>query len=560
MRAFVFLLFLLVSARIVQGEPVSPGNQTIGKKTTARQHAPDSVLASQLRCHFQATGSNAAAPERRVFNSQLARFYAARSYRPVWTERANVAELIEAIGESENDGLIPDDYHIKEIRSFFFSPPRTPELQAKYDLLLSDALLSLAYHLRFGKVDPESLDPNWNLDGTARRTALEYRLQNALAAGRPKAALDELRPTNSGYADLKKGLARYRVIAGAGGWQKVPEGDPFREGVRDRRVPLLRKRLQQSGDLPGGVADSSNVYTVAMANAVKRFQKRNGLAVDGVAGTATIGEINIPAAERVDQIRLNLERYRWFVNDLEPTYVLVNIAGFTLQYIENGRYRWGTRVIVGQPYRETPVFKADMQYIVFNPQWVIPPTILAKDALPAIRNSRSYLDRKKLRVIDSRGRVVDPASVNWSGYSAANFPYRLQQTAGDHGALGRIKFMMPNKHIIYLHDTPTKNLFDKSERTFSSGCIRVENPLDLAQLVLQDSVKWNRKSIDSTIAAGKTSTVNLPKRIPVFLLYLTAIAEGEEIQFRRDVYNRDDRLRKALDSPVPQYRIQSCGL
>ncbi|NTV08495.1 MAG: L,D-transpeptidase family protein, partial [Chlorobium limicola] len=285
-----------------------------------------------------------------------------------------------------------------------------------------------------------------------------------------------------------------------------------------------------------------------------------GLSVDGVAGTATIGEINISAAERVDQIRLNLERYRWFVNDLEPTYVLVNIAGFTLQYIENGRYRWGTRVIVGKPYRETPVFKADMQYIVFNPQWVIPPTILAEDALPAIRNSRSYLDRKKLRVIDSRGRVVDPASVNWSGYSAANFPYRLQQTAGDHGALGRIKFMMPNKHVIYLHDTPTKNLFEKSERTFSSGCIRVENPLDLAQLVLQDSVKWNKTSIDSTIGTGKTSTVNLPKRIPVFLLYLTAIAEGEEIQFRRDVYNRDDRLRKALDSPVPQYRIESCGL
>ncbi|NTV08960.1 MAG: murein L,D-transpeptidase, partial [Chlorobium limicola] len=266
MRAFVFLLLLLVSARVVQGEPVSLQNQVIGKKTTARQHAPDSVLAAQLRCHFQAMDSNAAGPERRAFNNQLARFYAARNYRPVWTERADIAELIEAIGESENDGLIPDDYHIKEIRTFFLSPPRTPELQAKYDLLLSDALLSLAYHLRFGKVDPESLDPNWNLDGTARRTALEYRLQNALAAGRPKAALDELRPKHSGYAELKKGLARYRVIARAGGWQKVPEGDSFREGVRDSRVPLLRKRLQQSGDLPGGVTDSSKVYTAAMAN------------------------------------------------------------------------------------------------------------------------------------------------------------------------------------------------------------------------------------------------------------------------------------------------------
>lgn len=559
MGFFVFLLLLLVPVRAVQAVPVSLKNQAGAGKTASLQVTGSSAVAEQLQCNFRDVASRPGSPDRKRLNSQLARFYAARGYQPVWTKPAMTAELIQAILEAENDGLAADDYHIREIRELSSRPPSAPELQAKYDLLQSDAFLTLAYHLRFGKVDPVSLDPNWNLSDPVRRSALEFRLQEAVSAGRIGAVLDELRPRHQKYADLKKGLARYRAIARAGGWQKIPEGETFRPGARDRRIPQLRKRLQESGDFPGRVADTSGVYTSVMADAVRRYQKRNGLEPDGVAGAATIRELNISAEERVDQIRLNLERHRWFISDIEPTYILVNIAGFTLNYVENGRYRWGTRVIVGQPYRETPVFKADMQYIVLNPEWVIPPTILAKDALPAIRKSRSYLERKKLRVIDSNGRVVSPSSIDWSQYTASNFPYRLQQSAGDHGALGRIKFMMPNKHVIYLHDTPGKDLFEKSTRTFSSGCIRVENPLDLAELVLKDTLQWSRRNIEAAIATGKTTTVSLPRRIPVFLLYLTAVAEGEEVFFREDVYGRDGSLLKALDTPVPDYKVESCG-
>jgi len=289
-----------------------------------------------------------------------------------------------------------------------------------------------------------------------------------------------------------------------------------------------------------------------MVEAVKRFQKRNGMVADGVPGPATFRAMNLPVERRIEQIRINMERCRWFMNDLEPTYIMVNIAEFSLRYVEHGRNRWGTRVIVGQPYRETPVFKADMQYIVFNPRWVVPPTILSKDVLPAIRKNSAYLSRKKLNILDRNGAVVSPASVNWSQYTGANFPYRLQQTAGDHGALGRIKFMLPNRHTVYLHDTPTKDLFEKSSRTFSSGCIRVENPQELARLVLQDSLKWSRERIQAAINSGKTATVYLPKRIPVFILYLTAFAEGDEIVFLDDVYNRDSAVLKALDKPLPQ--------
>jgi L,D-transpeptidase YcbB len=520
-----------------------------------------SPIAEQIRCHFEKTQLTAPSDAaRKTFNSQLALFYAAREYKPVWTKQTMVAELITAIDNAEQHGLIPADYHSAQIREFSTNPPLTPQLQARYDLLLSDAFVTLAYHLRFGKVSPESLDPNWNLSRTLAKSALEFRLQQAIAAERIAAVLDELSPRHPGYERMKKGLAHYRFIVKTGGWQKVPEGKKITEGDRDNRVRQIRRRLQESGDLVFRAADTSRVFSKAMADAVVRFQKRNGLNVDGAAGAETVREMNISAAERIEQIRINMERYRWFLGDLEQTAILVNIPAFTLQYINNGQPRWETKVIVGKAGRETPLFKADMQYIVFNPQWVIPPTILAKDALPGIRKSRSYLYSRNLKVIDRNGKVVDPATVNWSQYTAANLPYRLQQTAGDHGSLGRVKFMLPNKHIVYLHDTPHKELFQKSTRNYSSGCIRVQNPLELAKLVLQDSVKWNSEGINAAVRTGKTSNVNLPKNIPVYLLYLTAFPQDDVINFRGDVYNRDNDVRKALNNPLPEFKTESCGL
>ena len=495
------------------------------------------------------SGSKESLPQ----SSQLARFYASRSFLPVWTKPLMVSELIAAVDGAVDDGLDPADYHIREIREFQSKPPVTPEMQARYDLLLSDAFFTLANHLRYGKVDPRSLDSDWNINTAVSRSALEYRLQNAIAAEQIALVLKEIRPHNSKYNQLRTGLARYRAIAREGGWPVLSEGTMLKEGVRDNRVALLRKRLEASGDFGGLTTDTSKVFSRELAEAVKRFQKHNGKEPDGVVGASTIKVMNIPVEIRIDQIRINLERYRWFLSDLEPTYIMVNIPDFTLHYVENGRNRWLTRVIAGQPARKTPVFRAEMQYIIFNPQWVIPPTILAKDALPGIRKSLTYLSHKKLNVIDRNGTVVDPASVNWSQYTSTNFPYRLQQSSGDQGSLGRIKFLLPNRHIVYLHDTPNKELFKKSPRAFSSGCIRVENPLELAGLVLQDSVKWNSGRIKAAVDTKKTRTVSLPKRIPVLILYLTAVAEGEDIQFLDDVYGRDKDVLHALNRPAPTF-------
>jgi len=531
------------------------------KDSSVPAHHQKSVVTNSIADHIrryfghqtQQNSRSGATDQKINSKQQLARFYAARMFRTVWTKPEMVSELISAIDSAVDDGLNPADYHISEIREFINHPSALPELQARYDILLSDAFLSLASHLRYGKVDPKNLDPNWNINNAVTRSAVEYRLQNAIAKGQIAAVLTDLRPQSPRYSQLRTGLARYRAIAKEGGWSALPEGPTLTEGATDSRIPMLRKRLEASGEIAAQGSDTTSVYSKDMVDAVKKFQKRNGLHSDGDLGAATVKVMNISVEHRIDQIRINLDRFRWFIGDLEPTYVLVNIPDFTLQYVANGHQAWHTKVIVGQPIRETPVFKAEMQYIIFNPQWVIPPTILAKDALPGIQKSISYLSHKKLNVIDQNGTIVDPATLNWSQYTKNNFPYRLQQASGDQGSLGRIKFLLPNKHIVYLHDTPNKELFKKSARAFSSGCIRVENPLDLASHVLQDTVKWNKERITAAVNKRKTSTVTLPRRIPVFILYFTAFADGDDIQFRNDVYGKDAAVLNALNKPLPTF-------
>ncbi|MCX6178331.1 MAG: L,D-transpeptidase family protein [Chlorobiales bacterium] len=555
----LFWLAFSPSVQPVPERPAVPHQEHLQHKKESPGHQQKSVsntlIAENIRRYFdqQQQINHSGAPGQSAIGKQLTRFYAARRFQPVWTKPVMVSELITAVDGVVDDGLNPSDYHIGEIKGFHSHPPVTPELQARYDILLSDSFFTLASHLRFGKVDAKSLDPNWNLTNAVTYSALEYRLQNAIAKDRIAGVLKDLRPKHPKYDQLRAGLAHYREIAREGGWPAVAEGPTLTEGFMDRRIPMLRKRLEASGEIDTLDPDTTKVYSKELVDAVKRFQRQNGLDPDGLLGNATVKTMNIPVESRIDQIRINLERYRWFISDIEPTYVMVNIPDFTLQYVENSRPSWHTRVIVGQPVRETPVFKAEMQYIIFNPQWVIPPTILAKDALPGIRKSISYLSHKKLNVIDKNGSVVDPAKIKWSQYTSANFPYRLQQASGDQGSLGRIKFMLPNKHIVYLHDTPTKELFKKNTRDFSSGCIRVENPLELAGLVLQDSVKWSKERIQAAVNTKKTTTVNLPKRIPVFILYFTAVAEGDGILFRDDVYSKDNAVLNALNKPLPKF-------
>jgi murein L,D-transpeptidase YcbB/YkuD len=306
---------------------------------------------------------------------------------------------------------------------------------------------------------------------------------------------------------------------------------------------------------PPTTAPSPELYGPDLEAAVKFFQERHGLTADGAVGPATRAAMNVPVEARIDQIRINLERGRWVLHEIKGNLVVVDVAGFDVSYFRDDQPVWTSKVIVGRPYRETPIFKSTITYVVFNPTWTIPPTILVKDKLPILKRDPGYLARNNIRVIDANGREVDRNSVNWSRYGPGRLPpYQLRQDPGPDNALGLVKIMFPNKYMVYLHDTPTKSLFDKDERTFSSGCIRVQKAFELAELVLDDPARWNQETMAAVVATKKMQTEYLAKPVPVLILYWTAQPRPDgHVTFRNDVYGRDPPTLAALDAPyVPR--------
>ena len=304
-----------------------------------------------------------------------------------------------------------------------------------------------------------------------------------------------------------------------------------------------------SGDLKGSKATDPEVFDSELEAAVKRFQRRHGIADDGKVGPRSLEELNVPVEDRIDQIRANLERTRWVFRDVENTYILVNIAGFVLDLVVDGDRVWSTKVQVGKPFHATPVFKSTLRYAEFNPTWTIPPGILRKETLPAIRKDPSYLSRNNMSVVTTSGQIVDPATIDWAATAGGGFPYMIRQEPGTRNALGQVKFIFPNEYMVYLHDTPSKGLFSRAERAFSHGCIRTENPFELAEHLFRDQ-GWDRERIDQVIASRKTTRVNLEDPVTVMLLYWTAdVDEDGTVFFFKDVYGRDARIIKGLDEP-----------
>jgi len=405
----------------------------------------------------------------------------------------------------------------------------------------------MGYHLNYGKVDPVNLDPNWNMSAQMNHRDAATLIQEAIDSGSFYEFLSDLKPRDEFYNQLKVVLAQYQNIKNEGGWQPIPAGPALKKGMKDDRVKLLRNRLLATGDLAGTASMISAIFDDDLEKAVRHFQKRYGLEPDGIAGKNTLEAMNIPVEMRIDQIRVNLERIRWVLHEDLDTFVFVNIPGFKVYYVQNEKLEWTSRAQVGKLFRQTPVFKADMTYLEFNPTWTIPPTILAKDILPAVRKDPDYLQKRDIRVIDSNGKVVNPKSINWSKYTGENFPYQLRQDPGPNNALGQVKFMFPNKHMVYLHDTPNKNLFDRESRAFSSGCVRIENPFEFAQLLL--GKEWNANRIDKIIESKKTAAVKLENPVPVILFYLTALPEFDgRFHFRNDVYSRDEAVLEDLNA------------
>lgn len=492
--------------------------------------------------------------------SALSRFYSQRGDRPAWNDERELLPqadlLFEAIRNADADGLKPADYHLEALERMraTVEPGKLgrqwPNLdrQAALDLLLTDAFLAYASDLisgryrsvegyRAGPVDSEIGDPVLVL-----QDALDTETLHEVLAG--------LGPPQKGYLRMKEELARYRDLAERGGWPSLSEGPPLKKGQEGERIAILRRRLLSTGELSRFDQGSFALFDERLEKAVRRFQERHGLEADGIVGPKTQAALNVPAGERVRQIELNMERWRWLPDDLGPRHIVINIADFHLDLIEGAHRVLSMRVVAGTKYRQTPGFTAVMTHLVFNPYWHVPARLALEDIIPLIQKDSAYLNRQKIKVFqgpNGSGREVDPEEIDWSKVSKSRFIYRFRQEPGPENPLGRVKFIFPNRFDIYLHDTPARRLFDRPVRDFSSGCIRIEKPIELAEYLLRDDPEWTPEKILDAVEQPKEKIVRLRGQIPVHLVYWTAwVEEDGSVQFRPDLYGRDRVLAKAF--------------
>jgi L,D-transpeptidase YcbB len=490
--------------------------------------------------------------------SLVQQVYRDHRHRPFWVRgsspQGRAKELVRRICRSGDEGLRPADYDLAGLKQALIDLKATtrpdPAKLAALDLRLTTMMLGFATDLLSGRLDPRTVDDGWYL--TTRRSSVDSTLRAALRDDDSPDVLEKLRPKAKEYAELADALQDYREILKHGGWGTVLPGPALRQGDRGPRVAALRRRLHATGDLSSDKADGA--FDRDVAGAVARFRMRHGLPPDSVADQATIGAMNVPVEARIRQMEVNLDRYRWLPAEFTKRYVLVNIPDYRLYAYDDGKLKFEQRVIVGDQYQNaTPVFADSMTYLVFRPEWNVPPSILVREILPRLKDDDHYdLAAQNLEVVDSTGKVVkDPSKIDWGDVDTTRPGYRIRQKPGPNNALGRIKFMFPNRFNIYLHDTPSRKLFERERRTLSHGCVRVENPEQLAGFVLNKQDGWKPDRIEQALddSAHGNQMVSLERPLPVYLLYLTAFVRDGKVQFRNDPYGKDRRAMARLGAP-----------
>lgn len=462
--------------------------------------------------------------------SLLQTFYAELAYQPQWASIARREKLQEQINGLLDDGLNPAHY----------------QLPADYQGLCDELVISQSYlralsHLSRGKVEQDRVDRFWrepSSEPLQRPSVLSIAW--AGLADLPQ-AFNQARPQQPQYQRLR---AAYQTLRNnpQPAWPRIAAGPLLKPNQSDPRVAALWERLAAEGYLAPESQASTTLYDAQLVNAVKDFQRQHHLQSDGVVGPATLAALNVSPQQRLDQVKANLERWRWLENDIEPTSLLVDIVGGYLTYYQDGVPIWQTRAQVGRPRRQTPRLKSHVNRLSLNPTWTVPPTILRQDKLPAIRRDPDYLARNDMRVLDSQGRTLDPDQVDW--YHPGNI--MLRQAAGPNNPLGKLVIRFPNPFSVYLHDTPSQHLFSQAARTFSSGCVRIEGIQQLLPLILSPE---QSQSVSARIASGRTSEVNYSERLPLVMAYWTAeVNEAGQLQLRSDPYNLDPALLRALES------------
>jgi murein L,D-transpeptidase YcbB/YkuD len=526
----------------------------------------------------------------------LRRFYAERRYEPAWIDgtrpRPQIDALLRALDQAERDGLDPQLYDLgplsdarAQVRTRWFGPDGfEPDQIAPTDLRLTAAWLAYASDLANGVTARPHGDPMWKIK--PRSVDPLPLLKNALDGNAVEQSLRDLAPSNDEYRRLADARERYRALAQAGGWPTLPSRLTLKPNQRSPHVATLAKRLAANGDLPPRIADAApSTYDSRIQDAVRRFRARHGL---GDAPTLTrdvVAAMNVPIATRIRQIEMNMERWRWFPRDLGERHIRVNVPEYQMELWEGGRPVLPMKVIVGSREKPTPIFSDKMTTIVFSPYWNVPSSIAEEETLPAVLNDPEFLTKNNIEVISTSGEVVDPSTIDWDSHAdegqreeeeqdeekeeedeedeqdGQEFPYRFRQRPGTRNSLGLVKFLFPNAFDVYLHDTPAGSLFGRSFRALSHGCVRLEQPVKLAEYLLGHDPKWDTERIQQAMHHGEEEHVKLPRPVAVHLMYWTArVDENGDVSFFRDIYRHDARQWSDYQTRIARVKKQKAEL
>lgn len=517
--------------------------------------APDSPVAAALHAEL-VVDRDAAAPVRQ--------FYAARGFAPLWLDADGGASdaarsLLDWVGEAERHALPAARYDTAELGLRLAREP-SEAAGAELELELTRLFLDYARDLSSGLLEPGEISRQIHIEPPRPEPAT--LLSRAAKAGDMEGFLAGLAPSDPTYDQLLTLYRDIQAIARTGGWGRpIEQGPTLRRGDRDPRMPRIRDRLMALGDLPPvEQVASSEVMTDAepqssesltmggrLESAVLRFQERHGLNTDGAIGPKTLAALNTSASERAAQVAVNLERMRWLNRDPGRRHVVINIPAYRMTLIEDGKPRFSTRTIVGKANRhETPEFTDTLEHLVINPYWNVPRSITVEEILPELRKDPTYLERNNMELV---GFDVPSSEINWEFVSPSIFPARVRQRPGPGNALGAVKFLFPNQYSIYMHDTPTKRLFERDERDFSHGCVRLQDPFEFAHLLL-GMQSDNPEGLFARLRSREGQQwVTLENPIPVYLTYRTAwVDEADTWQFRADIYGRDASAAAALEA------------
>ncbi|MEM7019367.1 MAG: L,D-transpeptidase family protein [Pseudomonadota bacterium] len=538
----LFVLLLLLCLQLI--------NPAYAEIKSAAALAPQQKMLAQ---HFRYKTLRFKKQRFRAY-SQLKPLYQARNYQPIWTSSDGLNTLgsvfLEVLHNAQEVGLSPTAYPIALIESRIAAQPFAAAARADLEIIISDTFLRYVEALRNGQIHPKYLGKNWRIY-THKPWAVQALLGELINyPERLKTRLRYLAPRHPGYRKLQAALKYYLVYQShKEDWPRLGAGPMLKKGQHSEQIQILRARLLVSGDLSKtAVEEDATLFDAPLEEAVRHFQKRHGLAADGVVGPATRDALNVPLKQRIEQIRWNLERWRWLSETLPANRIEVNIPDFSLALYKGYQVEDQMRAIVGQKKRETPILQSEIRRLEFNPSWRVPRSITVKDILPELYKNPDYLAARNMTATYD-GLAINPQFVKWSEYHENNFPaqLRFEQAPGRSNALGKVKFVMPNCCSIYLHDTPTRGLFKRRKRALSSGCIRIEHPRRLAEHLLLTQKGWEKSSIQRAFKRTKRRSVKILEPMPVFLLYWTAWIDDKGIMhFRDDIYGYDRAMQRIL--------------